>query len=165
MTTFRKIDYYIAKLNVYVECIGMVAFVFMMLLTTVDVIGAKAFLTPIPGALDLMMLAQLVALSFALGASYVARRHVEVEFFTPLLPLSLQRLVAVLIRFLVLALFVLMTWRMFAYGSDLKTYTEVSPTIRVPLYPFAYAATIAFIPATIASLSKFVQSIIEVFKK
>ena len=51
----------------------MIAFVFMMLLTTADVIGAKVFLSPIPGALDLMMLAQLVALSFALGASYLVQ--------------------------------------------------------------------------------------------
>jgi TRAP-type C4-dicarboxylate transport system permease small subunit len=164
MSAFRNTNYYIAKLNVYIECVGIIAFVFMMLLTTVDVIGAKIFLYPIPGALDIMELAQLVALSFALGASYIARRHVEVEFFTPLLPERLQRIVAVVIKFFVFTLFVLMTWRMFVYGFDLKTYTEVSPTIRLPLYPFAYAATIAFIPATLASLAKFYQSIVEVFK-
>jgi len=164
MSALEKFNRFNSKINFGVEWIGMIAFVFMMLLTTVDVVGAKAFLSPIPGALDLMMLAQLVALSFALGASYLANRHVEVEFFTPLLPKLLQRLVAVIVKFFVLLLFALMTWRMFVYGFDLKAYTEVSPTIRVPLYPFAYAATIAFIPATIASLIKFLQSIVEVFK-
>ena len=164
MSVLEKFNRFNKTINFSVEWIGIIAFVFMMLLTTVDVIGAKIFLAPIPGALDLMMLAQLLAMSFALGASYLANRHVEVEFFVPLLPRLLQRLTAVMVRFFVLALFVLMTWRMFAYGFDLKTYTEVSPTIRIPLYPFAYAATIAFIPATLVSLAKFYQSIVEVFK-
>ena len=164
MRPLEKFHRFNIVINFSVEWIGIIAFVFMMLLTTVDVVGAKIFLFPIPGALDLMMLAQLVALSFALGASYLANRHVEVEFFTPLLPLLVQRLVAVIVKFFVFLLFVLMTWRMFVYGFDLKVYTEVSPTIRIPLYPFAYAATIAFIPATIASLAKFLQSIVEVFK-
>lgn len=164
MSALEKFNRFNIILNFGVEWIGIVAFVFMMLLTTADVIGAKVFLSPIPGALDLMMLAQLIALSFALGASYLANRHVEVEFFTPLLPKLVQRLVAVVVKFFVFALFALMTWRMFVYGFDLKSYTEVSPTIRLPLYPFAYAATIAFIPATLAALAKLSQSIVEVFK-
>ena len=164
MSALEKFNRFNIKINFGVEWIGIIAFVFMMLLTTVDVIGAKIFLFPIPGALDIMELAQLVALSFALGASYLANRHVEVEFFTPLLPKWLQRIVAVVVKFFVLALFALMTWRMFAYGFDLKNNTEVSPTIRLPLYPFAYAATIAFIPATLASLAKFLQSLVEVLK-
>lgn len=165
MRAIEQFNRFNAKINYCVEWIGIIAFVLMMLLTTVDVIGTKVFLAPIPGSLDLMILAQLVAISFALGSSYVANRHVEVEFFVPLLPGLLQRLVAVIIKFFVLALFILITWQMFVYGSDLKNYTEVSPTIRIPLYPFAYAATIAFIPATLASLGKFLQSIVEVFKK
>lgn len=165
MSALEKLNHFTTKINFGIEWIGMIAFVFMMLLTTADVIGAKVFLSPIPGSLDLMMLAQLVALSFALGASYLANRHVEVEFFTPLLPKLLQQLVAVIIKFFVLLLFALMTWRMYLYAFDLKEYTEVSPTIRIALYPFAYAATIAFIPATVASLVKFLQSIAEVFER
>jgi TRAP-type C4-dicarboxylate transport system permease small subunit len=87
-----------------------------------------------------------------------------VEFFVPLLPGILQRLSAILVRLLVLALFILVTWQMFVYGADLKNYTEVSPTIRIPLYPFAYAAAVAFIPATLASLAKLIQSLVEAFK-
>lgn len=111
MSAIERFNRFNTKINYCIEWIGIIAFVLMMLLTTVDVIGSKVFLSPIPGALDLMMLAQLVAISFALGASYVANRHVEVEFFVPLLPRLLQRLVSVIVKFFVLTLFILITWQ------------------------------------------------------
>jgi TRAP-type C4-dicarboxylate transport system permease small subunit len=146
------------------EWVGLVAFVFMMVLTTVDVIGAKLFLKPVPGSLDLMMIAQLIAMGFALSASYIGKRHVQVEFFVPLMPKTTQRISALMVQSLVLFLFIVMTWQLFVYGHDLKVYGEVSATIRIPLYPFTYAAALAFIPACLVALVKWVEAVFEVFK-
>ena len=165
MKRLEKFERFNEKVSLGVEWAGVLAFVFMMLLTTADVIGAKIFLFPIPGSLDLMTLAQLVCMSFALSASYIANRHVQVEFFIPLLPEALQRLTECVIQILVLFFFVIMTWQLFVYGHDLKSYGEVSPTIRIALYPFTYAASIAFIPACLVSSAKVIRSIVEVLKK
>jgi TRAP-type C4-dicarboxylate transport system permease small subunit len=165
MAVLEKFNRFNEKVTTGIEWVGLVAFVFMMLLTTVDVIGAKIFLAPVPGALDLMDLAQLTGMSFALGASYYANRHVEVEFFVPLMPRFLQHLSACLVRFLMVVLFIVMTWQLFGYAQDLKAYGEVSPTVRIPLYPFAYGAAVAFIPACLVSLAKFTQSLVEVLKR
>lgn len=146
-----------------VENVGLLAFLCMMLLTTVDVVGAKVFLKPVPGSLDLMMLAQLISMSFALGASFVAHRHVTVEFLMPLFPKPIQKICRCLIDVLVFALFVTMAWQLFMHGFDFKTYGEVSPTIRIPLYPIVYGAAAAFIPACIAALLNLIQSLTEVF--
>jgi TRAP-type C4-dicarboxylate transport system permease small subunit len=158
---FKRVN---EKFSDIVEWIGIAAFVFMMLLTSADVIGAKVFLSPIPGSLDLMMLAQLIAMSFALSASFIASRHVSVEFFVPLLPKLLQNIIDVFVHLLVLVLFILMCWRLYAYGINLKTYGEVSPTIRIQLYPYVVGAAFAFIPATLAALGNFLQALIEVGK-
>ncbi len=163
MLSLKNVKHWNDSLCTVVEGMGLVAFLFMMLLTTVDVVGAKAFLKPVPGSLDLMMLAQLVSMSFALGASFIAHRHVTVEFFVPLLPKSLQRITACLIHGFVFLLFVIMSWRLFAHGYDFKTYGEVSPTIRIQLYPFVYGAAAAFIPACIAAFVNLVQALVEGF--
>lgn len=152
------------KVSRHFEWVGLAAFLFMMMLTTIDVIGAKLFLHPVNGALDLMAILQLLAMSFALGSSYFANRHVQVEFFVPLMPKWAQRIIACIIQFLMLLLFIVMTWQLFAYGLDLKLYGEVSATVRIPLYPFTYAAAVAFIPACLVALAKWLQTIIEVFK-
>ena len=163
MTVFERFKQWNQRFSTAVEWVGIVAFVFMMLLTTVDVFGAKVLLTPVPGALDLMMLAQLICISFALAASYIAKRHVSVEFFVPLMPRFIQKLVALLISLLMLFLFIIMGWQLFVYGHELKAYNEVSPTIRVNLYPYVYGAAFAFIPACLAVLADLTQSILEVF--
>lgn len=165
MTLLQKFERFNQKISTQIEWVGIVAFAFMMLLTTADVIGAKIFQQPIPGALDLMMLAQLICASFALSASYIANRHVQVEFFTPLLPESIQRIVEFLITTVVFVFLVLLTWQMYVYGHELKNYGEVSPTIRIAVFPFTYAAAIAFIPACLVSLAKVIKSLIEVFQK
>ena len=163
MAVLDRCKQYNERFSNAVEWVGIVAFVFMMLLTTVDVIGAKVFLKPVPGALDLMMLAQLVCISFALSASFIANRHVAVEFFVPLMPKTLQRLTALFVDALVLILFITMTWQLFVYGLDLKTYGEVSPTIRIQLYPFVYGASFAFIPACVVALVNLIESATKVF--
>ena len=163
MTGFKRFKHWNQKFSAAVEWIGLVAFVFMMLLTTVDVVGAKMFLKPVPGSLDLMMLAQLTAMGFALAASYIARRHVSVEFFVPLMPRFLQKLTALLVSLLMLFLFIVMSWQLFVYGYDLKAYGEVSPTIRIQLYPYVYGAAFAFIPACLAALADLMESFLEVF--
>ncbi len=157
---FRRFN---AKVSTGFEKFGLAAFILMMLLTTIDVIGAKIFLRPVDGSLDLMMILQLLAMAFALGSSYITGRHVQVEFFTPLLPKLVQRITACFIQSLVLLLFIVMTWRLFAYGLDLKIYGEVSATVRIPLYPFTFAAAVAFIPVCLVALAKWLQTIIEVF--
>ncbi|MBN2062378.1 MAG: TRAP transporter small permease [Deltaproteobacteria bacterium] len=146
-----------------VEWVGMVAFIFMMLLTTIDVIGAKVFQKPVPGSLDVMMLAQLVSMSFALGASLIANRHVAVEFFVPLMPESFQKISNFFVCCLMFFLFIIMGWQLFMYASELRVSGEVSPTIRIQLYPFVYGASFAFIPACLIALADFVESLKEVF--
>jgi TRAP-type C4-dicarboxylate transport system permease small subunit len=151
------------KVSMGFEWVGLAAFVSMMLLTTVDVIGAKLFLRPVDGALDLMMILQLLAMGFALSTSYIANRHVQVEFFVPLMPKLIRRITACFVQTLMLALVMIMTWQLFVYGHDLKAYGEVSATVRLPLYPFTYATAIAFIPVCLVALAKWIQNIIEVF--
>ncbi len=93
----------------------------MVALTSVDVIGAKLFRTPVFGALDIMMLAQLIAISFAGAMALILGRHVQVEFFMILLPKRVQVLVDILINLLCLVFFVIIVWRLFVHGYDLQT--------------------------------------------
>lgn len=165
MAMIDKLKRFNEKVSMSFEWVGLTAFVFMMVLTTIDVIGAKLFLRPVNGALDLMMILQLLAMGFALSTSYIKNRHVQVEFFMPLMPRLVQRVTAFLVQSLLLALFIIMTWQLFVYGYDLKKYGEVSSTVRIPLYPFTYAAAVAFIPVCLVALGKWIQTFIEVFKR
>ncbi len=86
MSALEKFDRFNKRFSYLVEWVGLAGLLLMMFITCIDVIGAKIFRLPVPGAIDYVMLAQLFAVSFAIAASLLLGRHVEVEFFVPLLP-------------------------------------------------------------------------------
>ena len=97
----------------WVEWIGFGAVFFMVVLTCIDVLGAKLFRLPVPGSLDMMMLAQLIAISFAAAMTLVRNRHVSVDLFVVLLPRRAQALIDCVVPLLCVGLFVVIVWRLF----------------------------------------------------
>jgi hypothetical protein len=93
MTGLEKFEKFNHKISMSIEWVGLVAIVLMMLITTIDVLGTKLFLLPVFGALDIMMLAQLVAMTFAPSGHY--RQH---HIFTGVCPFCADRLAAFLIQ-------------------------------------------------------------------
>lgn len=140
--------------------IGLAALVFMVALTCVDVAGAKLFLLPVPGALDMVQLAQLLAITLAAGLTLIERRHVAVEFFVLLLPRRARRVVAFFVQLLGLVLFVIVVWRLFDYGVHLHEGNEVTPSTQIRLAPFAYAAALALVPLCLVLLHQVLGSLL-----
>jgi len=158
---FRRFN---EALSRWVAWAGFAAVFFMVALTCVDVVGTKLFRLPVPGSLDMMMLAQLIGISFAAAATLLAERHVSVEFFVVLLPKRAQALIDCVVQLLCFVLFVLIVWRLFTHGYHLQTGREETPTIQVPLAPFSYAAALAVVPVCLVYAERFVTSILRLVK-
>jgi TRAP-type C4-dicarboxylate transport system permease small subunit len=165
MPILQRFETFNQKISSVIEWVGLTGFLAVMLITTVDVIGAKVFLSPVFGALDIVVQAQLIAMSFAAAATLIAGRHVAVEFFVPLLPKPLQKVVDVFVNLLGLALFVIIVWRLTEYAYSLQTVNELTPTARIPLYPFAYGAAVASVPVCLVYLYYLLESIVRLVKR
>ena len=158
---FKKFN---EALSRWAQWIGFGALFFMVVLTCVDVVGTKLFRLPVPGSLDLMLLAQLIGLSFAAAATLVHNRHVSVEFFVVLLPKRAQALIDCVVQLLCLVLFVIIVWRLFTHGYHLQTGGEETPTIQISIAPFSYAAALATIPVCLVFAQRWLASILAVVK-
>ncbi|UCE33321.1 MAG: TRAP transporter small permease [Deltaproteobacteria bacterium] len=161
----RKLEEFNRSLSGWFEWIGLGGLLIMMLITCIDVIGAKIFLKPVFGAIDIVMLGQLVAISFANALSLLLGRHVQVEFFVPMLPRRAQAVTDSIVFLLALILFVLIIWRLCVYGYSLQTGGEVSATARIPLSPFAYGIALASVPVCVVFFLEFLNSVIRIVKK
>ena len=148
-------------LSAAAEAVALSAIVFMVVLTCVDVAGAKLFLWPVPGGLDMMMMAQLVAVSFGGAATMIEGRHIAVDFFVLLLPERPRAALAALVHLASLALFAIVSWRLFVHGADLQAGHEVTATAAIPVAPFAYAAGLAMVPLCLVLLHNFLRSVEE----
>ena len=165
MTFLDKFERFNRLLSGWFEWIGLAGLLVMMFITCIDVIGAKLFLRPVLGAIDIVMLGQLVAISFAVASSLILGRHVQVEFFVILLSKRVQAVIDSIIHLLGLALFILIIWRLCIHGYYLQTGCEESATARIPLYPFAYGIAIASIPVCLVFLNKFLNAIVRMVKR
>jgi TRAP-type C4-dicarboxylate transport system permease small subunit len=159
MAVLERLERFNRRLSIYMEAVAAVGLLTMMVVTCVDVVGAKVFLHPLFGSIDIVELSQLVAISFTGASALILGNHVKVEFFMVMLPKRIAALGDSIIHFLGFLLFALVVWRLLAYGYSLQVAHEVSPTIRIPLYGFAYGFAVASVPLCLVLLSQMIQSL------
>jgi len=137
----------------------------MMVITCIDVVGAKVFRWRLLGAIDIVQLSQIVAISFTASMALILGRHIQVEFFYNVLPRRAQAVIDVVVALLCLGLFIVIVWRLWVLGLSFQTTGEYTATAYIPLYPFAYALAFACIPVCLVLLMKFLKSLTNREKK
>lgn len=165
MTVLDKCEKFIRLVSSWYEWVGLAGLLMVMLITCIDVIGAKVFLRPVFGAIDIVMLSQAVAISFAAAFTLILGKHIQVEFFVIMLPRRARSVIDSIISLLGLTLFIMIIWRLCLYGYSLQTGGEVSATARIPLYPFAYGIALASIPVCLVFSLQFLKSLTRIAKK
>ena len=163
------------KLNIVEKCcnllgqwcnwIAVIGLVAMLLVTVIDVIGAKFFRWPLPGAVEGTALLGLVVTAFALPITQALRGHIEIEVIVQMLPGRLQTVISGVVSLLGLVLFAVMTWQMFDFSRTIQIAGRVTPTQEIPLYPFTYAVTVCFFLFCPMLLVQFLKTLIEGVKK
>jgi len=131
----------------------------MMAITCIDVVGAKAFRCPLLGSIDIVQLAQIVAIAFAASMALILGRHIQVEFFVTRLPRRAQAVINSIVLLLGFGLFIVIVWRLCVLGYSFQTAGESSATIYIPYYPFAYGIALACIPVCLVFLLRFLKSL------
>ena len=154
-----KFERFNHRLSGWFEWIGLAGLLLIMTITCIDVVGAKVFKSPILGAIDMVMLSQIVAISFAASMTLILGRHIRVEFFVNLLPRRAQAVINSIVLLLGLGLFILIIWRLCVLGYSFQTSGEYSMTAYIPLYPFAYGIALACIPVCLVLLLEFLKSL------
>lgn len=160
-----KFEKFNRRLSSIFESIGVVGLLVMMVITCIDVVGAKVFFWRLFGAIDIVQLSQIVAISFAASMTLILGRHIQVEFFIARLPRRTQAVINSFIFLLGLGLFILIIWRLCAIGYSFKVSGEHSATASIPYYPFAYSIALASIPVCLVLLQEFLKSIRRVVQR
>lgn len=152
-------------LSEWFEWVGLAGMLLVMVITCVDVVGAKVFLWRLLGAIDMVMLSQIVATAFAGGMTLILKRHIQVEFLFQLFPGRVQAVVDSLISLIGFLFFGVTIWRLCVLGHNFYVSGDYSATARIPHYPFAYGIALAFIPICLVLLAEIIQSIGRIVKR
>ena len=160
-----KFEKFNRRLSNWFEWIGLAGMLLMMAITCIDVVGAKVFHWRLFGAIDTVMLSQIVAIAFAAGMVLILGRHIQVDFLIDRLPNRAQAVIDSIVLLLELGLFSLIIWQLCVLGYTFQTSGEHSQSAYIPYYPFAYCIALASIPVCFVLLLKFLKSIGRVVQK
>ena len=155
--SFNKFRDFIFWLSSKLSIIGGIALFSIILVTCFDVIGTKVFKKPFSGSYEIVFLAQLVAIAMAAGDTLIYGRHVHVEMFIMKMPKRLGRIISIIVSFLGLILFVVVAWEGFVYAFSLKAVHEVTGTVKIPLYPFAFVLGISGVLISLIYLVRLIE--------
>ncbi len=138
---FQRFVYLLSRV---MEVIAGIALVFMMALTTCDVI-LRAFGRPIIGTYEVVAFTGGVVIGFATPITSWVRGQIFVDFFYQKFPQFWQNVLNVATRILVLVLFIFTAFNLWRMASDMVRTGEVSLTLQLPFYPIAYGIGFAFV--------------------
>ena len=154
-----KLEKFNQRVSGWFEWLGIAALLLMVVITFIDVVGAKLFVWRLPGSIDIVMVSQAVAIAFAAAMLLILDRHVQVTVLFNRMPKRTQEVTKIIIHFLELGLFILIVWRLFVFGHYMQTGGEGTMTIRIPLYPFGYGMAVALIPVCLVIILRLVNSL------
>jgi TRAP-type C4-dicarboxylate transport system permease small subunit len=135
MDTFMQVLRFASKI---LNIIAGVALTFMMCLTVTDVL-LRATGHPIIGTYEIVALSLAVVIGFGIPKVSLDKGHVYMEFLLDKLGPRGKDIMNTFTRVLVLILFIFIGYNLFNVGAEFRASGEVSPTIKLPFYPVAYA--------------------------
>ncbi len=136
-----------------------VAVTFIMVLTVLDVLG-RSIGQPILGTYEVIALTGAVVVGFSMPLTTATGSHVYMEFLIDRLPRLAAVIMNVATRVVCVILFAIIGVNVYKFAGELANAREVSTTLKIPIYPFAYLfGTCCFLHCLV-----FVVAIVQVFR-
>lgn len=123
------------------DLIGGAALTFMMLLTVADVL-MRAGGHPLIGTFEVVAMSLALVIGFTIPKVSFDRGHVRVDIVIENVPRPIRNALNLFTRLICLAFFLIISYNLFGVASELRASGEVSPTIQLPSYPFAYGVAV-----------------------
>jgi len=139
--------------------LSILSILLMLIVNFIDVIGAKFFMKPLPGATEYTSLFQVVAISSAIAYTLLQRRHIRIEFIVEKLNKNIKRFIILFVLCLEMVLFIVLVWRGFQYGVSLFKAGEIGATSELPFYPFAFFLAFSGVPVLLLLFDRFLENL------
>ena len=145
----QRVYQWAIRLSELGEWIGVAGSIIMVVVTCADVLGAKLFMAPVPGSTEIISLIQVAAIVFAVAATQRHKGHISVEMFVATLRPRARSLAKAFTSGLGAIVFALLIYESVRLGNEYLEAGEVTATVQIPFYPFAYAFSVALFPVAV----------------
>lgn len=154
----HRIEKFFVEVSEKLNTLASISVIVVMIITVVDVL-LRRFMMPIPGAYDLISLISSFIISFSLGYTSVQKGHIAVEFIFQKLPEKAARIVASVNDLCVSVFCAVVCWQSLSFAIRSMRAGEVSPTIKMPFYPFIFGIAIGAFLLSIVLFVNFLREL------
>lgn len=149
------------RLSTWGEWVGIFGAIVMVVVTCADVLGAKLFMLPVPGSTEIISLAQVATIVFAVAVTQRHKGHISVEMFVATMKPRIRAITKAFTSCLGLILFLLLIFEGVRLGNEYLEAGEVTATVLIPFYPFAYMFSLALLPVAMMLLVDVIDAVKE----
>ncbi len=153
MLFLDRVSYYLNKALIFIAGIFLVA----MIVLTCGNIFLRLVWAPVSGTFELMGYFGAVLTAFALGYTQFSKGHISVDIMVLGFSKGAQRVLNGINDFLCMAFFALVTWKISKYAYNLLETGEVTETLRIVYYPFAYGVALGCAVLSLVFLTDFLR--------
>lgn len=127
----------IERVSKIMAIVSGVALTFVMVMTVLDVSG-RTIGHPILGTYEIIAFAGTFLIGCSMALTSVSGSHVYMEFLVDRLPGGTRKVFNIVTKIICLMLFAVISVNLFKFAAELRRAGEVSATLNIPVYPFAY---------------------------
>ena len=146
----------IKKINYYLNYISSFFLAFLMLMTVADVVSRRFFNSPIIGTYELTLLLITVVVYLGFAHSNDFKEHVVIDVVYEILPNIGKKVMSVVASLFNLALASVMGYAVFNHIFRLYDSGAVTPSLKIPLWPFAIVAAVGMTGLILSIIGDFI---------
>jgi len=133
----------------------------LMLMTVVDVVLRKWFGIPFSGSYELTMIMLSLIVMYGFGYANDFKEHVVIDLFYRKYPENVKKLCSMLVVILTIIMTATLTFVVFRQGVRLYATGEVTFSLKLPKWIFAFIGGFGFIGYFLSALNDFCHVFIE----
>ncbi|WP_419780277.1 TRAP transporter small permease [Maridesulfovibrio sp.] len=140
----NQISSLVDKFEALLKNIAAICLIGMALLTGADIISRGVLDTPIFGVEDIIAVLAVLTTGLALGYAENQKANIGVEFLYSKFSARTRHRVKAVTTSMSIALFSMVTWRLYLYGCSMREAEEVSMTLELPTDMVIFALAFGF---------------------
>ena len=158
-TVANAIDKVTRPISMWVNGIGTVTLVAMVVLTVVDVTGRAFFNSPLLGIIDIQQFLLLVLIFLAIAYCQFEKRHVRVTILTARFPQSIRAIIDSGTYILGIFVFAIVVWQTIRYGRLVWEQGMTGGILGWPAPPFVFTITLGCALLTLVLFSDLLRTV------
>ena len=148
-----------------VTVLSLVSLAVLALITVADVFSRRFLNSTIVGTADIARFCLVIVVFAAFAYCETKKTHIAVDVLVQRFPQRAQHILKIFIQLCTVAILGVLSWQLFLYAIKLKNTGQVTSTLEIWFYPFAFIAAIGFTLFTLVLLVQLASSLHEVTRK